>query len=201
MKSKINKLLEEISIKRQELWEEYEKLKEKYGFKIEWKKVIFNTEAKKKNKVLKKSIFETIFTAEVREILSIPFIYSMVVPTLILDIFLFIYQQTAFRLYRIPIVRRRDYILYDRRTLWYLNILQKFNCIYCSYVNWIFQYAVEVWWRTEKYWCPIKNARKKLWDHNWEQEFADFWDVESFKKAFHSVEEFEKLQSKVKRWN
>ena len=28
MKSKINKLLEEISIKRQELWEEYEKLKE-----------------------------------------------------------------------------------------------------------------------------------------------------------------------------
>ena len=200
MKSKINKILSDIQSKKDELRVEYAKLKEKYGFKVEWRKIIFNTETKEKNKFFKKPILETIFTAEVREILSIPFIYSMVIPTLIFDVFLFIYQQTAFRLYKIPLVRRRDYLIYDRKTLDYLNVLQKFNCIYCSYVNWIFQYAVEIGWRTEKYWCPIKNARKKLGEHSWEQEFADFGDVETFKKAFHSVEEFKKLQKKVKRW-
>ncbi len=198
MKSKINKILQEIQSKRDELSIEYSKLKEKYGFRIEWRKIIFNTETKKKNKFFKKPILETIFSAEVREILSIPFIYSMVIPTFILDVFLFIYQQTAFRLYKIPIVKRCDYIIYDRKSLDYLNFLQKFNCIYCSYVNGVFQYAVEVWWRTEKYWCPIKNARKKMWEHAWEDCFADYWSPEDFKKVFHSLKEFEKLKKGTK---
>jgi hypothetical protein len=34
MKSKINKILEEINLKKEELKNEYSKLKEKYGFKI-----------------------------------------------------------------------------------------------------------------------------------------------------------------------
>lgn len=193
MKSRINKLLEEISAKRQELWWEYAKLKEKYGFRIEGKKIIFNIDTKKKNKSLRKTLVETIFTAEVCEILSIPFIYSMIVPAVFLDIFLFVYQQTAFRLYRIPIVKRGDYIIFDRRMLDYLNVLQKFNCMYCSYVNWLFQYAVEVWWRTEKYWCPIKNARKKSWEHDWEKNFADYGDPVEFRKIFHSTEEFKNM--------
>ena len=47
MKSRINKILEEISLKKQELIWEYEKAKEKYGFKIEWKKIIWNKDSKK----------------------------------------------------------------------------------------------------------------------------------------------------------
>jgi len=34
MKSRINKILEDIKRKKQELYLEYEKAKEKYGFKI-----------------------------------------------------------------------------------------------------------------------------------------------------------------------
>ena len=195
MQSKINKILIEIQNKRDELSNEYAKLKEKYGFKIEWRKIIFNSDVKLKNKVFKTPIILTLLWARLREILSIPFIYAMVVPTLFLDIFLFIYQQTAFRLYWIPLVRRGDYIIYDRKSLDYLNILQKFNCIYCSYVNWLFQYAVEIWWRTEKYWCPIKNARKKMWEHAWEKHFADYGNPEDFKKVFQSVKEFKKKEN------
>ncbi|MDF1682622.1 MAG: hypothetical protein P1U46_02605 [Patescibacteria group bacterium] len=89
-----------------------------------------------------------------------PFIYTMFIPVMFLDIFLFIYQQTAIRLYGIPLTRRRDYITYDRKHLDYLNFIQKFNCLYCSYVNGFLSYAVEVAGRTEKYWCPIKSAKK-----------------------------------------
>jgi len=194
MRNKINQLLEDIDKKKQELRIEYGKLKNKYGFKIVGRKIIWNKEKIREFKKYKKSILESIFSARVREVLSIPFIYSMIVPAIILDLFLFIYQQTAIRLYKIPLVKRSDFIVFDRKDLAYLNILQKINCMYCSYFNWIVQYAVEIAGRTEKYWCPIKHARKKAWEHNWEEYFADYGDPESFKQTFCSINEFEKLK-------
>jgi hypothetical protein len=73
-----------------------------------------------------------------------PFIYAMIVPTIILDIFLFVYQNICFRLYGIPLVKRGEYISSERKHLDYLNWIQKINCLYCSYVNGIFSYAVEI---------------------------------------------------------
>ncbi len=194
MNTKINKIFEEIKDKKAELKLEYEKMKEKYGFRIEWRKIIWNKDEAAKQKKRRKSAWDTFFSATVFEILSIPFIYAMIIPAVILDIFLFMYQQTAIRLYKIPLAKRSDYIVFDRRQLWYLNWLQKINCIYCSYVNWLFQYWVEVAWRTEKYWCPIKSATKKHWDHNWEKYFADYGDVDWFRDVFHSTQEFKKIK-------
>jgi hypothetical protein len=59
----------------------------------------------------------------------------MLLPAFILDIFLFIYQNTAIRLYKIPLAKRSDYIVFDRGQLAYLNWIQKIDCIYCSYFN------------------------------------------------------------------
>ena len=195
MKSKINKILEDINNKKQELIVEYEKAKEKYGFKIVWRKIIWNSWKETELKKSRKSAWDTIFSATVREIISFPFIWFMLIPTIILDICLFIYQNTAIRLYKIPLAKRSDYIVFDRKQLAYLNWIQKLDCIYCSYVNWLFQYAVEVAGRTEKYWCPIKHARKKSWTHDWEEHFADYWDVEGFKEVFCSIKEFKKIKS------
>jgi len=194
MRDKIRQLLIDIRNKKEELKKEYSKIKEKYGFKLRWWKVIWNEEKKKELKKYKKSILSSIFTTGFREILSIPFIYAMILPAFVLDICLFIYQQTALRLYGIPLVKRSDYIVFDRKKLPYLNFLQKINCIYCSYFNWLMQYAVEVAWRTEKYWCPIKHAKKKYWEHNWEIYFADYWDAQWFKKTFCNVKEFYKKE-------
>jgi hypothetical protein len=73
-----------------------------------------------------------------------PFIYAMIIPAVILDIFLFIYQNICFRLYGIPLVKRSGYITSERKHLDYLNWIQKINCLYCSYVNGIFSFAVEI---------------------------------------------------------
>ena len=192
MRSKINKILEDISKKREELASEYSKLKEKYGFKISKWKIVFNSEARKKNKKLKKPTYKSILGARISHVLSIPFIYAMIIPTVILHLFLEIYQNTAFRLYGIPLVKVSDYIVADRKHLDYLNTLQKFNCIYCSYVNGVFSFAVEVWGRTEKYWCPIKYASKNKTQHEWQKCFADYGDPEWFKEVFLKNEEFYK---------
>lgn len=93
-------------------------------------------------------------------LLSIPFIYSMIIPTVLLHIFTQLYQQVCFRLYEIPIVKQKDYLVYDRQLFSLLNPIEKFNCIYCSYVNNIFRFCTEVGARTERYWCPIKYFRR-----------------------------------------
>lgn len=192
MKSKISDILREIEIKKEELKKEYEKLKNKYSFEVIKNRIIFSKKAQDEQKKQKKSLLQTLFTAQVREILSIPFIYCMIIPALILDLFLFIFQQTAFRLYNIPLVKRSDYIVYDRKHLSYLNLLEKLNCLYCSYVNGLFSFAVEVGGRTEKYWCPIKHARKLKTMHEWQKHFADYGDAEGFKQVKGSIEEFHK---------
>ena len=194
MKTRIHKLFEDIKHKKDEIALEYEKLKEEYGFRIEWRKIIWNKEKKEELKKEKKSILDSIFSATIREILSIPFIWMMLIPAIFLDIWLLIYQQTALRLYKIPLVKRSDYIIFDRWQLVYLNWIQKIDCLYCSYFNWVMQYSVEIAWRTEKYWCPIKHASKKAWEHAWEEYFADYWDPKWFKETFWNVKEFEKLK-------
>ncbi|USN58951.1 MAG: hypothetical protein H6767_02450 [Candidatus Peribacteria bacterium] len=192
MNSKISKILEDISKKREELYLEYEKLREKYGFHFANGKIVFNSEAKKKNRSFKESILNYLFSSQVRHLLSLPFIYMMIIPTVILDLFLSVYQHICFRLYHIPLVNRSEYITAERKQLDYLNVIQKFHCLYCSYVNGIFSFAVEVGGRTEKYWCPIKHAKKMRGGHDWEKHFADYGDPEGFKECFMSNKEFKK---------
>lgn len=190
MKSKINKILEEIRFKKDELLKEYEVLREKYDFEyIKWK-IVFSQKRKEANKKFKLSSIRYVLSSQIRHIISMPFIYAMIIPAIILDIFLCIFQNTCFRLYGIPLVSRSEYISSERKHLDYLNWIQKINCLYCSYVNGIFSYAVEIWWRTEKYWCPIKHARKNNTFHNWQDQFADYGDAEGFQDAFTSNKEY-----------
>lgn len=198
MKSTISRILQEIENKRKELAEEYERIKKKYNFEyIKWK-ITFSKEQKLENKKKKRSFWQTTKSTTFREYLSIPFIYSMMIPAVILDLFLFMYQQTAMRLYRIPLVKRSDYITLERKHLDYLNWVEKLNCIYCSYVNWLFAYAVEIAWRTEKYWCLIKHAKKMTSSHNWEKYFADYGDADWFKEVFRKNQEFYQDEKETK---
>lgn len=126
----------------------------------------------------------------IREALSFPFIWFMLFPILILDICLFIYQNTAMRLYWIPLAKRSDYIVYDRESLAFMTWYEKLDCLYCSYVNWFLAYASEVAWRTEKYWCPMKHYKKNLAKHEWQPYFADYNDEKKFREVRWEVQEF-----------
>ncbi len=95
-------------------------------------------------------------------ILSAPVIYSLVIPIALVDLWVMAYQAVCFPIYKIPKVRRRDYLVFDRHHLAYLNVIEKINCAYCSYANGAIAFAREVSSRTEVYWCPIKHARRVL---------------------------------------
>ncbi len=96
-----------------------------------------------------------------RYFISMPFIYVMIVPLLILDFFLEIYHRVCFPLYGLEKVSRRNYIMVDRHKLRYLSFMERFNCAYCGYANGLLHYASIIAARTEKYWCGIKHSSRE----------------------------------------
>ncbi len=118
--------------------------------------------------------------ASLKNILSAPVIWAVVIPTALLDIGVSLFQAICFPIYGIPKVNRNDYIVFDRRHLSYLNFIEKINCIYCSYFNGCIAYIQEVAARTEQYWCPIKHARKTSTLHSRYQHFLEYGDAESY---------------------
>jgi hypothetical protein len=119
--------------------------------------------------------------------LTAPIIYSGIVPFWILDLFLIVYQGICFPVYGIPKVKRADYFVYDRARLQYLNLLERFNCWFCSYGNGLFAYATEIAARTEQHWCPIKHAQRLRAPHSRYSHFFDYGDAKEYCKQVETV--------------
>jgi hypothetical protein len=121
--------------------------------------------------------------------LTAPLIYAGWIPFLLMDLFVTLYQAVCFPIYRIPRVRRADYLVFDRAELPYLNAIEKFNCFYCSYGNGIAAYTREVAARTEQYWCPIKHARRIQSAHGRYPGFFEYGDGEAFRRGLERLRE------------
>ncbi len=141
-------------------------------------------------------VLKSIFTSKPWTIfkftLSAPFIYGVFVPAVIFHIFMELYHQVAFRLYGIPLVKASEYFVFDRVLLSYLNWLEKINCFYCSYMNCLFAYCCEVGGRTERFWCPIKHARKAKGVHSQYSKFVEYLDAEEFRRKQDELRDFSK---------
>lgn len=194
MESKIRKIIEKIDSLNERLKKEHALLAEKYGFFIQEKKIIFSETIQKRNSLFRMPVWKYAIPKSIRHIFSIPFIYGIIIPAVILDIFITVYQRVAFSLYGIPRVKRGDYIIYDRRFLGYLNIIQKAHCLYCSYVNGLFAYSLEIAARTERYWCPIKAANKPKSYHGWYKDFADYGNPEEWNQKFNDHKAFDEMK-------
>ena len=125
-----------------------------------------------------------------RYLASAPFIYGMIFPSIIWHLGLEIYHQICFRLYGIPLVNYREYFIYDRQLLSWLNPWEKINCIYCSYVNNLVRYSSEIGGRTERYWCPIKYYRRISHAHSQYSKFVEGSDPTKLRKKWHELRSF-----------
>jgi hypothetical protein len=120
-------------------------------------------------------------------ILVAPVIYAGIVPFMLMDLFLFIYQSVCFPVYGIPKVRRSDYMVFDREDLPYLNTIEKYGCFYCAYANGLAGFVREIAARTEQYFCPIKHARRIIAAHERYPRFFDHGDAESYAKGLERL--------------
>jgi hypothetical protein len=177
--------LDELTAKLRSVEAEIEavlaKRREELRFRLQNRRIVFEKEVLRIHRELKTRATRYLIDANPLVILSAPVIYSLIVPIALVDIWVMAYQAICFPIYKIPKVRRRDYLMFDRHHLAYLNIIEKFNCAYCSYANGAIAFVREVAARTEVYWCPIKHARRILGPHPHYQGFADFGDAEGFR--------------------
>ncbi len=180
MNPRMKDLLEEIRKLEEELVDILSSQQVEFFYERNGMKVKFESAVEDAHKKLKLGVIDFLRKSHPLNIISVPVIYAMIVPLVILDITISIYQVLCFPLYRIARVKRRKYIFVDRHNLYYLNIIEKFNCIYCGYVNGLIAYSREIVSRTEQYWCPIKHAKKIIDPHRAYAYFSDFGDSDNY---------------------
>jgi len=189
MNENIRKLLSDIARLEEELATVIQDQQEQLHYRIEGSKIRFEENLRRVHHELKTGVLTWLWTSEWRNVVSAPFIYAMIIPLLLLDLFVSTYQAVCFPLYRIPKVNRSHYIVVDRHHLGYLNIIEKMNCIYCGYGDGLLAYTRQILSRTEMYWCPIKHARKVLDPHRRYAKFSDFGDGDDFEAHVASMRE------------
>jgi hypothetical protein len=152
------------------------------GIGLERGRIKFEEEVLRRHRELKTALLSYIWNAHPLVIITAPVIYALIVPFVLLDLLVTVYQTICFPVYGIAKVRRADYFVFDRHHLAYLNALEKLNCAYCSYANCLIAYVREIAARTEQYWCPIKHARRVIGSHPRYAKFDDYGDAESFRR-------------------
>jgi hypothetical protein len=187
MNQNISDLIARIRELEEEVEREIASRRAQLHFTLEERKVRFEREVLTQHKRLKTGVLRYLAQASWRNLLSAPFIYAMFLPLLVADMAVTGYQWICFPLYGIPRVRRRDYFLFDRNSLAYLNIIEKFNCAYCSYATGLAAYLKVTVGLTEQYWCPIKHARRVLEPHSRYDRFIDFGDAESYRRELETI--------------
>lgn len=181
MTTNLDLLMDRLREIQAEIEVELAKRREELRFHLENRRIVFEREVLRLHRQIKVGLTRYIRQANPLVAMTAPVIYSMIVPIVLLDIWVMAYQAICFPVYGIPKVSRRDYLVFDRNHLAYLNALEKINCAYCSYANGAIAFMREVASRTEIYWCPIKHARRILGPHPHYQGFADFGDAEGYR--------------------
>lgn len=179
MNARIDHLLQQIRQLEEELRAELSQRSQVIGFTIKGRKVEFERSIRQTHKKLKYSLWRWLGIRPIN-IITMPIIYAMIVPLLLIDLLVSVYQYSCFPIYRIKLVKRRDYIVFDRYHLRYLNVIERWHCVYCAYGNGVVAYIREVLARTEQYFCPIKHARKVLGTHERYQYFIDYGDADNY---------------------
>jgi hypothetical protein len=181
--SKIDELVARIKALESELEEELHQEYERFTCEI----------TKKREEILasyqhdREGLFRYLATTPILHLLSAPIIWSVLIPALILDGFVMLYQSICFPIYKIAKVKRRDYIVFDRHRLGYLNPIEKLNCLYCSYFNGLMGYISEIAARTEQYWCPIRHASRVKSIHSRYQKFFEYGESARFRSEAENL--------------
>lgn len=180
MNDRIQQLLNQMAGLEDELRDALHEQETSLLFQIKGKRVEFERTVRETHRRLKTRFFRWLVTDRPQNLITGPVIYSMIVPLVILDVFVTLYQAVCFPIYRVKKVRRSDYIVLDRQQLEYLNFIEKFHCTYCGYASGLVAYVFEVVARTEQYFCPIKHARKVLGTHSRYRRFLDYGEAEDY---------------------
>jgi hypothetical protein len=195
MNNQIAHILAQIAVLEEALHSAVHDQESRMFFQINGKRIEFEGSIKEAHLKLKTNFFRWLVTNRPQNLITGPIIYGMVIPLMMLDLFVSLYQWSCFPIYGITRVRRADYIVFDRQHLSYLNFIEKFHCTYCAYGSGLMGYMGEILARTEQYFCPIKHAHKILGTHARYNRFLNYGDAADYEAK---LEDYRNALGKVK---
>ena len=187
MNDKIREIVEEIEAMKVKLAEEIAQQESHISYEIQNGYVKFEKDVLEKQKRNMKNLLAWFGDVPLLQFLTAPIIYGMVIPAVLFEVIIFMYQHVVFRIFKLEFLKRSDYMVFDRHYLGYLNPVEKLNCIYCSYINGVLQYASAIAGRTEFYFCPIKHAKKVAYEHDYYHEYFAYGDEEDYQKKLKEL--------------
>jgi hypothetical protein len=187
MDNRLDELLRKIKHLEDQLLAEVQRKEKQFEYEVRNRKIHFSRDTRRRHRQWAKSVWRYLTDARFLSMVTAPVIWSCIVPILLADVWVTAYQFICFPAYGIPKVRRRDYVVMDRGRLAYLNSIEKFNCVYCEYVNGVIAYMQEIAGRTEQHWCPIKHALRLKTMHSRYRNFVDYGDAEEYRKRVEEV--------------
>jgi hypothetical protein len=189
MTKRMHELAAEIVRLQVELDREIHKRRDQLGFRLHAGLVEFASDVTVEHRRLRVGVAQFMAQAQLGTVLSAPLIYSLIVPFVVIDAWVSLYQAICFRVYAIQQVQRADFISLDRRHLAYLNSIEALNCMFCGYGNGVMAYVREVASRTEQYWCPIKHAMRIADPHLRYYEFLEYGDAAGYRSRLDAFRE------------
>lgn len=187
MPMNIDAILRSMRDLQDELEAAFDEQRAQFAYRVEQGRIVFERDLRERHRRLRVHLSTYLRGIRPMVVLTAPVIYSLIVPFVLLDLFVSVYQRICFPVYGIARVQRGEYILFDRRQLAYLNALERFNCVYCSYANGVVAYVREVAARTEQYWCPIKHARRVAGAHDRYPRFIEYGDAQIYRETLASL--------------
>ena len=185
--SKINEILDKIHALENELAQELRQGQDKLWYTVARKKILFSEQVRENQRLFAAKLSDYVYDSGFLIVLTVPVIWSALLPALLLDAVVSIYQLVSFPVYGIPRVKRGEYVVIDRHKLGYLNWMEKFNCVYCGYFNGLMGYMREVAARTEQYWCPVRHARAIKAVHGRYRHFFEYGDAKGYREGLAGV--------------
>lgn len=189
MTDRLELLRQRLSELEDQIEAEFAAHRKKMRYRLELRRVIFEEDVQRAHRAARVRLWLFLRRTRPMVVLTAPMIYALIVPFVLLDLFVTLYQAICFPVYGITKVRRADYFAIDRHYLGYLNGLQKLNCVYCGYCNGLLGYTREIAGRTEQFWCPIKHSRKVRGAHDNYPDFVDYGDAAAFKAQLTPLRE------------
>jgi hypothetical protein len=156
-------------------------------YRIEAQRAVFEAEVVRRHRQLRVGLLTFLRRSPLGSLVVAPAVYGLVVPFVLLDLGVSLYQRVCFPIWGMARVRRADHVVLDRHRLAYLNGIEKLNCLYCGYANGVIGYTREVAGRTEQYWCPIKHALRVRAPHERYRGFVDYGDAEGYRARLDTL--------------
>ena len=187
MAPRVERFVDRIHDAEEHLAREAKDHRRRWQSRVRRGQVWFDKELRETHRSLRQSIPAYILEGDLFSLVTAPIIYSLLIPFVLLDFWVTVYQWICFPIYGMTCVPRRRYFALDRHKLAYLNGIEKVHCTFCSYANGLIAYVREVAARTEQYWCPIKHARVIPAPHQRYQVFLDYGDAPGYRKELPAL--------------